>query len=215
MRLFGRRKESAGPPLRLFVGLGNPGPAYGKNRHNVGFMAIDRLAEANGFGPWRARFRGLVSEGTLGGARMLLLKPQTYMNESGRAVAEAVRFYKVPLGEMVVWHDELDLAAGKVRVKKGGGAAGHNGIRSITAMLGEPDFVRVRIGIGHPGDKDRVLGHALGDFSRADQTWLEPLLDALADAAPRLVEGDEAGFMNRVAVLTAPPREARKAASEA
>lgn len=197
--------------MRLFVGLGNPGPEYAGNRHNIGFMALERIATRHGIGPWRAKFRGRLAEGTLGGDKLLLLEPQTWMNESGRAVAEAVRFHKLPLGDVVVFHDELDLAAFKVRVKLGGGTAGHNGLRSIQACLGDAGFRRVRLGIGHPGDRDRVLGHVLGDFAKAERSELETFLDAVADAAPLLAAGDEAGFMNRVALLTQPPRPKKPA----
>ncbi|HET6518215.1 MAG TPA: aminoacyl-tRNA hydrolase [Geminicoccaceae bacterium] len=194
--------------MLLFAGLGNPGPKYARHRHNIGFMAADAIHARHGFPPWRNRFRGLASEGTLGGERVLLLKPQTYMNESGRAVAEAARFFKLAPSEVVAFHDELDLAPGKVRVKTGGGVAGHNGLRSIDACLGTREFVRVRLGIGHPGHKERVLGHVLGDFSGADRDeWLEALLDAVADAAPLLAQGDAGKFMNRVAVLTRPADE--------
>ena len=193
--------------MRLFVGLGNPGPKYARQRHNIGFMAADAIYARHGFPPWRSRFRGLATEGQLGAERVLLLKPQTYMNESGRAVAEAARFYKLPPEDVVVFHDELDLAPGKVRVKTGGGVAGHNGLRSIDACLGTREFTRVRLGIGHPGHKERVLSHVLGDFSGADREWLGVLLDAVADAAPMLAEGNAANFMNRVALLTRPPEE--------
>ena len=193
--------------MRLFVGLGNPGPKYAGHRHNVGFMAIDAIARAHGFPPFRERFQGLLSEGRLGGERTALLKPQTYMNESGRSVGAALRFYKLPLSELVVLHDELDLAPGRLRVKHGGGAAGHNGLRSIDAHLGK-DYRRVRIGIGHPGHPDRVVPYVLSDFAKADAAWLEPLLDAVAAAAPLLAAGDDANFMNRVALLTQPPKPA-------
>ncbi|HEX6010393.1 MAG TPA: aminoacyl-tRNA hydrolase [Geminicoccaceae bacterium] len=195
--------------MKLFVGLGNPGERHARHRHNVGFMAVERIAGRHGLGPWRARFRGRLAEGLLGGERVWLLEPQTFMNESGRAIAEAVRFMKLPLADVVVFHDEIDLAAGKVRVKLGGGVAGHNGLRSADACLGSKEFKRIRIGVGHPGHKDRVIGHVLTDFHKAEQTWLEPLLDAVADAAPLLAVGDDAGFMNRVAVLTQPLKPAR------
>ena len=195
--------------MKLFVGLGNPGERYARQRHNVGFMAVERIADRHRFGPWRARFRGHLAEGSLDGERVWLLKPMTYMNEAGRSVAEAVRFHKIALDDLVLFHDELDLAPGKVRVKLGGGTAGHNGLRSTDACLGSKEFRRVRIGIGHPGHKDRVIGHVLADFHKADQTWLEPLLDAMADAAPFLAKGDDSGFMNRVAVLTQPPKPER------
>ena len=188
--------------MKLLVGLGNPGAEHARQRHNIGFMAIDHIAERQGFGTWRSRFRGLTSEGALDGQRILALKPMTYMNESGRSVAEAARFLKIPPGDIIVLHDELDLAPGRVRVKQGGGVAGHNGLRSIDACLSTRDFARVRLGIGHPGHKDRVLGHVLHDFTKADQTWLAPLLDALADAAPLLLKDDGSAFMSKVALLT-------------
>ena len=184
--------------MKLFVGLGNPGREYAMNRHNVGFMAIDAIAATHDFPSWRKRFSGLAAEGKLGGAPALLLKPQTFMNESGRAVGEASRFYKLDLGDVVVFHDELDLAPGKVRVKIGGGVAGHNGLRSLTAHIGN-DYVRVRIGIGHPGQKDRVTGHVLQNFAKADHVWLEPLLGAIAAEAPYLAEGANDKFQSRVA----------------
>jgi PTH1 family peptidyl-tRNA hydrolase len=188
----------------LIAGLGNPGEAYSGHRHNVGFMAADAIVAKYDFGPWRRRFHGAVSEGLLNRRKTIVLKPMTYMNESGRAVGEAVRFLKLPLDSVVVIHDELDLAPGKLRAKSGGGDAGHNGLRSITATLG-PDYRRVRIGIGHPG-KPAVLAYALHDFSKADKEWLQSLLAAIADAAPHLAAGDDAGFMNKVALLTKPQR---------
>jgi len=195
--------------LQLLVGLGNPGERYARHRHNVGFMALERIAARHRAPAWRGRWRGRIAEAELDGTRALLLEPMTYMNESGRSVAEAARFHKIPPPEVVVFHDELDLAPGKVRVKLGGGTAGHNGLRSIEACLGTREFRRVRLGIGHPGHKDQVTGHVLGDFAKVEQPWLEALLDALADAAPILARGDDAGFMNRVALLTAPPKPAR------
>ena len=193
--------------MRLFVGLGNPGPKYARHRHNIGFMAVDAIHARHGFAPWRSRFRGLVAEGQLGAERVLLLKPLTYMNESGRGVAEAARFYKLAPGEIWAFHDELDLAPGKVRVKIGGGVAGHNGLRSLDACLGTREFGRVRLGIGHPGQRERVVGYVLSDFAAADREWLEPLLDAVADGAPLLAAGDATNFMNRIAVLTRPADE--------
>lgn len=184
--------------MKLFVGLGNPGQQYAGNRHNIGYMAVGAIAAAHGFPAWRARFQGLTSEGRLGPEKVLLLKPGTYMNLSGDSVGAAARFYKLAPADIVVFHDELDLAPGRVRVKVGGGTAGHNGLRSIAAHLG-PDFVRVRLGIGHPGDKRLVTPHVLGNFAKADQDWLAPLLDAIAAAAPDLAAGDTAGFTNRVA----------------
>jgi peptidyl-tRNA hydrolase, PTH1 family len=189
----------------LIAGLGNPGESYARHRHNVGFMAADTIAAKHRFGPWRARYRGTVCEGVLKGRRTLLLKPATYMNESGRSVGEAVRYLKIPVSAVVVIHDELDLAPGKLRAKAGGGDAGHNGLRSITATLG-PDYRRVRIGIGHPGVPELVHPYVLHDFAKADRDWLVPLLDAVADAAPYLALDDDAGFMNRVALLTKPPK---------
>lgn len=189
----------------LLVGLGNPGEKYARQRHNIGFMAVDEIIRRHSFSPERKRFQGLLSEGTLDGEKALVLKPQTYMNESGRAVQEAMRFYKLGLEDIVVFHDELDLPAGKVRVKTGGGAAGNNGIRSIASHIG-PDFRRVRLGIGHPGEKARVSSHVLGDFAKADRTWLEPLLDAMAEAAPLLAEGKDSSFANRVHLILNPPK---------
>jgi PTH1 family peptidyl-tRNA hydrolase len=184
--------------MKLFVGLGNPGRDYALNRHNVGFMAADAIAAAHDFPAWRKRFSGLAAEGKLGREQVLLLKPQTFMNESGRAVGEALRFYKLDLGDVVVFHDELDLAPGKVRVKTGGGVAGHNGLKSLTAHIGN-DYVRVRIGIGHPGRKELVTGHVLHDFAKADHDWLEPVLGAIAAEAPYLAEGAGDKFQSRVA----------------
>ena len=184
--------------MKLFVGLGNPGAQSAFNRHNVGFMAVDVIAAVHGFGAWRKRFSGLTSEGRLGGQQLLLLKPQTYMNESGRSVGEAARFYKLDEEDITVFHDELDLAPGKVRVKIGGGVAGHNGLKSLSAHLGN-DYMRVRIGVGHPGDRDRVVDHVLQDFAKSDLPWLEPLLDAIADAAPYLAKGAKDKFQTQVA----------------
>ena len=188
----------------LLVGLGNPGDTYARHRHNVGFMAVDVIHESYNFGPWRRRFQGAVSEGTLARRKTYLLKPATYMNESGRSVRETAQFFKIPLESIVVIHDEIDLTAAKLRVKTGGGDAGHNGLRSITAALGA-DYRRVRVGVGHPGDKERVHGHVLQNFSKADEDWLVPLLSAMAEAAPFLAKNDDAGFMNKVAVTLNPP----------
>src|SRR5215471_11934511 len=181
-----------GSPL-LIAGLGNPGSQYAKNRHNAGFIVVDVLHEHYKFGPWKARFEGLLSEGTLGGRKTYLLKPQTYMNLSGDSVGPALRFFKLPLSSLVVMHDEIDLAAGKLKVKTGGGDAGHNGLRSITATLG-PGYRRVRVGVGHPGEKARVHGHVLQNFSSTDEEWLVPLLSAIGEAAPALARDDDAGF---------------------
>lgn len=183
----------------LFAGLGNPGGEYEGHRHNIGFMAADAIAAKHGFTAWRSKYQAQMAEGALGGGKAILLKPQTYMNNSGQSVAAAARFYKIPPARVIVFHDELDLAAGKVKVKQGGGNAGHNGLRSIDAHLGTPDYCRVRLGIGHPGDKDRVHNYVLGDFSKADKKWLEPLLAAVAEHAPLLM-GDAAGFMSKVAI---------------
>jgi peptidyl-tRNA hydrolase, PTH1 family len=191
--------------MLLWVGLGNPEPRMARNRHNIGFMAVDVVAIRHRFSPWRNRFKALVSEGTLSGEKVLLLKPMTYMNASGEAVQPAAAFYKLPPEAITVFHDELDLVPGKLRVKKGGGAAGHNGLRSIDRLLGVSDYWRVRLGIGHPGAKDRVLPYVLGDFSRDDLTWLLPFLDAVADAAPLLASGRAPDFMTRVALLAQPP----------
>ncbi len=183
--------------MLLFVGLGNPGPKYQRNRHNIGFLAVDEIVRRHGFSPWRKKFKGELCDGLIEGERVLALKPQTYMNESGRAVGEAVRFYSFLPDEVVVFHDELDLPAGKLRVKLGGGAAGHNGLRSITHHIG-PEFHRVRLGIGHPGDKERVTGHVLGDFAKADRAWLDPFLDAIADEAGLLARRRFDAFQNKV-----------------
>jgi len=172
-----------------------------RNRHNVGFMAIDVIAIRHGFTPWRNRFKGLVSEGNLGGRKIIALKPLTYMNDSGSSVQAAASFYKLPAEAITAFHDELDLAPGKVRVKYGGGTAGHNGLRSMERMLGSADFWRVRLGIGHPGAKERVLGHVLGDFGKDDRAWVIAMLDAVADAAPLLVEDRAEDFMTKIALL--------------
>jgi peptidyl-tRNA hydrolase, PTH1 family len=191
--------------MRLIVGLGNPGAQYARNRHNIGFMAVDRIAADHAFGPWRRAFRGEVAEGRLGAAKVALLKPATFMNLSGDAVAEAMRFWKLTPDAVTVIHDELDLAPGKVRVKAGGGHAGHNGLRSIHAHIGEA-YGRVRLGIGHPGHKDAVAGYVLHDFAKSDADWLDALLQGLSDGAAALAEGDGARFLNAVALRTSPPR---------
>ncbi len=191
--------------MKLFVGLGNPGSGYARHRHNVGFMALDRIAEQHGFPAWKKRFHGLVTDGPIGGRRVMLLKPQTYMNDSGQAVGEAQRYLKIGEGDIYVFHDEIDLAPSKLKVKVGGGNAGHNGLRSISAHIGN-EFARVRIGVGHPGSKDLVTHYVLHDFAKADQEWLEPLLDAMAEAAGRLAAGDEARFLTDVARRLQPER---------
>ncbi len=188
----------------LFVGLGNPGSKYSSNRHNIGFMAADVIVRRHSFSPWRKKFQGELSEGVLAGEKVLVLKPQTFMNESGRSVGDAVRFHDIPLSKVFVFYDELDLEPGKVRVKLGGGAAGHNGIRSITQHI-TADFKRVRLGIGHPGDPKFVLPHVLGDFDKQDKDWLVALLDAVADNAAMLVEGAEAKFQSYVHLAVNPP----------
>jgi PTH1 family peptidyl-tRNA hydrolase len=195
----------ADTPL-LIAGLGNPGADYARNRHNAGFMAVDTIHESYEFGPWRSRFQGMICEGTLGKRKAYLLKPMTYMNLSGDSVGAAVRFFKLPINAVVVIHDELDLPAGKLKAKTGGGDAGNNGARSITAAIGA-DYRRVRIGVGHPGGKDRVTGHVLGNFTKADEKeWLVPMLTAIAEAAPLLAKDNDVGFMNKIALTLNPPR---------
>lgn len=209
--------------MKLIVGLGNPEPGYLKNRHNIGFMAVDRIARAHGFGAWRSRFHGLVSEGRLGGERVVLLKPQTFMNLSGQSVGEAARYLGLDPADVIVLHDELDLPPGRLRLKTGGGHAGHNGLRSIHQHLGE-GYRRLRIGIGHPGARERVVGHVLSDFARDEQPMIEALLDAIAGGAPALAAGDEPGFQRAVAAAlpleaeaaqTSRPRPAAKPAASA
>jgi PTH1 family peptidyl-tRNA hydrolase len=185
--------------MQLWVGLGNPGPQYAMHRHNVGFMAADVIADMHGFGPVQKKFQGWLQEGRIGGEKILLLKPATYMNESGRSVGEALRFYKLGMEALTVFHDELDLAPFKVKVKTGGGTAGHNGLRSIDQHLG-PDFRRVRIGIGHPGHKDRVTGHVLGNYAKAEQDDLIAMLGAIGAETDWLAKGDDARFMSDVAL---------------
>ncbi len=192
--------------MRLFVGLGNPGARYAGNRHNIGYMAVDRIAEDHGFGPWRSKFQGQVTEGRLGDEKLLLLKPETFMNLSGQSVQAAVQFYKLTPGDVTVFHDELDLAPGKCRVKTGGGHAGHNGLRSLHQHLGA-DYHRVRLGIGHPGHKDKVSPYVLNDFAKAEADWLDDLLRGISDGAADLARGETGRFMNAVALRTNPPRE--------
>lgn len=201
-----------GPEMRLFVGLGNPGAKYAGNRHNIGFMAVDRIAADHGFAPFRAKFQGLVSEGRLGSRRIVLLKPETFMNLSGQSVRAAADFYKIDPADIIVFHDELDLAPGKCRVKWGGGHAGHNGLRSIHAHLGDA-YGRVRLGIGHPGHKDKVAPYVLSDFAKADAPWLEDLMRGLSDGAAALAAGEDARFLNAVALRTAPPRSSDRKAT--
>ena len=183
--------------MQLFVGLGNPGARHAGNRHNIGFMVVDAIAKRHGFAPWRRRFQGVATEGTLGGIKTLLLLPGTFMNESGRAVGEAANFYKIGLDAIAVVHDELDLAPGKVRVKRGGGVAGHNGLRSISAHVGN-DYKRVRIGIGHPGDKNLVHSYVLSDFAKSESDWVDTVRSAIADNAALLARGEDASLQNKV-----------------
>ncbi len=199
--------------MRLFVGLGNPGAKYAMNRHNIGFMVLDRIATDHGFAPWRVKFHGQLTEGMLDGEKVLLLKPETFMNRSGQSVGEAMRFYKLSPADVTVFHDELDLAPGKCRVKRGGGHAGHNGLRSIHGHIGE-DYVRVRLGIGHPGHKDRVSAYVLSDFTKADRDWLDELLRGISDGAGALARDDSARFLNAVALRVAPPRPSSPPAPE-
>lgn len=191
--------------MKLIVGLGNTGARYARTRHNVGFMAADRIADAHGFSPWRRKFQGEIAEGRLGDAKCALLKPATMMNLSGQAVGAAARFLKIAPEDVIVLHDEIDLAPSKCRVKHGGGHAGHNGLRSIHQHIG-PYYVRVRIGVGHPGDKAAVSSYVLHDFAKADEAWLDDLLRGVADGAPMLAAGDDAGFMNAVALRARPQR---------
>ncbi len=188
--------------MLLWVGLGNPEPGQARQRHNIGFMALDRIARSHGFSPWRRRFKGQVCEGSIGPERILALKPETYMNDSGESVQPAAAFFKIPLDAITAFHDELDLLPGKVRIKRGGGAAGHNGLRSMDRRLGSPEYWRVRLGIGHPGTKERVTGHVLGDFAKVEGPWLDALLDEVAAQAALLVEGRPEEFMSRVALAT-------------
>jgi len=189
----------------LWVGLGNPGPEHARQRHNIGFMALDEIARRHRFTPWRKRFKGELCEGSIAGRRIWALKPMTYMNASGDSVREAAAFLKIPVEAITAFHDELDLAPGKVRVKKGGGVAGHNGLRDLRRALASAEFWRVRLGIGHPGHRDAVTGHVLGHFAKQDQAWLARLLEAVAECAPLLAEGRAEEFMTRVALLTREP----------
>lgn len=184
--------------MLLLAGLGNPGPKYAKNRHNIGFMAVDEIARFHRFGPWKKRFQAECAEGEIAGVKCLAIKPQTYMNESGRAVGEAAQFFKIKPADIVVFYDEIDLAPGRFRMKAGGGAAGHNGIRSIAASPVGPDFRRARMGVGHPGQKELVLGYVLGDFHKADTEWVEALLRACADAAAMLAAGEDEKYQAEV-----------------
>jgi PTH1 family peptidyl-tRNA hydrolase len=192
--------------MRLLVGLGNPGAEYAFNRHNIGFLAVDAIAERYRFTPWKARFQGVTAEGFINGMKVLALKPGTYMNLSGQSVGEAARFFKISPENVIVVYDEIELAPGKVKAKKGGGSAGHNGIKSIDAHIGA-DYWRVRLGVGRPDTKEKVTGHVLQNFSKADAAWLGPLLDAVGDAMPWMIAGNESKFLTRVAFLTKPPPE--------
>ena len=202
--------------MLLIAGLGNPGPKYERNRHNIGFMAVDEIVRRHSFGVWRSRFQSMVAEGNIAGQKVMVIKPMTYMNESGRAVGEALRFFKLDSPDVIVIHDELDLVPGKIRVKRGGGHAGHNGLRSITAHIGD-DFRRVRTGIGHPGDKNRVHGYVLSDFAKAEQPMVDRITDAIATHIPLLVEGDENSFMSRAAhdIFPPPPKPPRPKGGDA
>ena len=195
--------------MRLLVGLGNPGRGHAHNRHNIGFLAADEIVRRHRLGPWRARFHGLVSEGEIGGERVVVLKPETYMNESGRAVGAAAQFYKLEPAAIVVVHDDVDLVPGKLRVKQGGGAGGHNGLRSIDAHLG-PDYWRIRIGVGHPGHADLTRAYVLQDFAKEDRPLMSQLVVAAVEALPLLLAGDANGYMNKVVVAVAPPKPKAK-----
>lgn len=199
--------------MKMFVGLGNPGPKYAGNRHNIGFMALDRIASDHGFSPWRGKFHGALSEGRLGREKVLLLKPETFMNRSGQSVGEAMRFYKLTPDDIIVFHDELDLAPGKCRVKTGGGHAGHNGLRSIHDHIGA-EYVRVRMGIGHPGNKAAVSSYVLRDFAKAEESWLDDVLTGCAQGAPDLAEGDSGKFMNAIGRRVNPPRSSTSKADQ-
>lgn len=191
--------------MKLFVGLGNPGTKYARNRHNIGFMALDLIATDHGFSPWKSKFQGSVAEGKFGSTKVFLLKPATFMNLSGQSVGEAMRFYKLDSTDVTVFHDEIDLAPAKIKCKAGGGHAGHNGLRSIHQHIG-PHYDRVRMGVGHPGHKDKVPSYVLHDFSKADEQWLDDLLRGISDGVEHLAEGDGARFLNKVALRLAPPR---------
>ncbi len=198
----------------IIAGLGNPGTQYAGNRHNIGFMAVDALQRLPSFSPWSKKFKSEISEGEIAGEKVLLMKPLTFMNLSGESIGEAARFYKVKTGDIIAIHDELDLVAGRARIKIGGGHGGHNGLKSIDAHCGK-DYRRLRLGIGHPGDKERVHGHVLGDFAKGDKVWLEPLLDAIADNAEMLVKGEDSQLMNKLALAVGVKSEEKKAAAAA
>ncbi|AYM62997.1 aminoacyl-tRNA hydrolase [Agrobacterium fabrum] len=195
--------------MKIIAGLGNPGAQYAGNRHNIGFMAVDALQRLPSFAPWSKKFRAEISEGEIGGEKVLLMKPLTYMNLSGESVGEAMRFFKLTPADIIAIHDELDLLAGRTRIKIGGGHGGHNGLKSLDAHCGK-EYRRLRLGIGHPGDKERVHGHVLGDFAKSDRVWLDPLLDAIADNAAMLVKGEDSQLMNKLALATGSKPEAEK-----
>ncbi|MCA2378866.1 aminoacyl-tRNA hydrolase [Agrobacterium sp. 22-211-1] len=195
--------------MKIIAGLGNPGAQYAGNRHNIGFMAVDALQRLPSFSPWARKFKAEISEGEIAGEKVLLMKPLTYMNLSGESVGEAMRFFKLAPGDIIAIHDELDLLAGRTRIKTGGGHGGHNGLKSLDAHCGK-EYRRLRLGIGHPGDKERVHGHVLGDFAKADRVWLDPLLDAIADNAAMLVKGEDSQLMNKLALATGSKPEAEK-----
>jgi len=199
--------------MQLFVGLGNPGAKYARNRHNIGYMAVDRIAEDHGFGPWKSKFQGVISEGRLGTEKIMLLKPETFMNLSGQSVGEAMRFYKLTPEDIVVFHDEIDLAPGKLRVKQGGGHAGHNGLRSLHQHIGD-GYGRIRMGVGHPGRKELVPHFVLQDFAKADAEWLDDVLRGVSDGAAHLAEGANDRFQNAVAQRTAPARSSKTSKGE-
>ena len=191
--------------MRLFVGLGNPGSKHTNNRHNIGFMVVDEIVHRHCFAPFRSKFQGQICEGTIAEQKILVLKPTTYMNESGKAIKAAMTFYKLPIDDIIVFHDEMDLAAGKIRMKKGGGHAGHNGIRSIQNHIGS-DFKRVRLGVGHPGDREKVISHVLNDFSKVDQQWLDKIIEAIGENVGLLIKDEEGNFMSKVSLALNPSR---------
>lgn len=203
LRPVSQSSDDGTQPMWLLVGLGNPGAKYKDNRHNVGFMAIDAIADRFSIGPFKAKYQGQLAEGRIGDQKVALLKPETFMNESGRSVGAAAKFYKIDPDHIIAFHDELDLAPAKIRVKTGGGNAGHNGLRSMDAHLGTPNYIRVRLGIGHPGDKDRVHSYVLGDFSKAEKVWLDPYLEEIGRQAELLITGKDSDFMSKVAYAIA------------
>jgi len=196
--------------MQMLVGLGNPGGKYANTRHNIGFMAVDQIASDHGFSPWKSKFQGQIGDGNVRGEKTLLLKPETFMNLSGQSVGEAMRFYKLSPGDITVFHDEIDLAPGKLKVKEGGGHAGHNGLRSLQQHIGA-DYRRVRMGVGHPGHKDAVPSYVLHDFSKADQNWLDDMLRGISDGVAHLAKGDIGRFQNAVALRLNPPRSSKTA----